>query len=278
MIEIRRIKKIHIVFVILFCVVVSNISFAGGFFDDSKRGWFWYEQNKKQETQQEPDKSQVEGNSTTTASNAKERLKAFQEEIETRKAEMIMYPSIENTRKFLEIQNQMFIRASEVSKTGQLAVLTNPDLNLVAKEQPISQAGLKIARQEQTEREQQLLYKFAKNYQLLFFYSSECSYCKQFSYIVEHYANKYGFKVASVTTDGNQLPNFPASYNRALIERFNVKGTPALFAFSEVRGIAVPIAHGFMSLDLLEKNTVLVASELLPKKEENHETKNNTSR
>lgn len=257
-----EIKKIHIVFIMLFCSCISNISFAGGFFDDSQRGWFWYEQNKKKQTQQEPDKSQVESNSATTASNARERLKAFQEEIETKKAEMIMYPSIENTRKFLEIQNQMFIRASEVSKTGQLAVLTNPELNLVAKEQPISQAGLKIARQEQTEREQQLLHKFAKQYQLLFFYNSKCSYCEQFSHVVEHYANKYRFKVASVTTDGNQLPNFPASYNQALIERFNVKSTPALFAFSEARGIAVPIAHGFMSLDLLERSTVLVTTEL----------------
>ena len=271
-------KKIEIVLIMMFCSLISSLSFAAGFFDDSQRGWFWYEQNKKKQTQQDLDQSQIESKSTATASDARERLKAFQEEIETKKAEMIMYPSIENTKKFLEVQNQMFIRASEVSKTGQLAVLTNPELNLVAKEQPISQAGLKIARQEQTEREQQLLHKFAKQYQLLFFYSSKCSYCEQFSHVVEHYANKYGFKVASVTTDGNQLPNFPASYNQALIERFNVKGTPALFAFSEVRGIAVPIAHGFMSLDLLEKNTVLVASELLTKKEESDETKNNISR
>lgn len=257
-----EIKKIHIIFLMLLCAVVSNVSFAGGFFDDSQRGWFWYEQNQKKQTLEELDKNQVESKSTTTASDAAAKLKAFQEEIETKKAEMIMYPSIENTRKFLEVQNQMFIRASEVSKTGQLAVLTNPELNLVAKEQPISQAGLKIARQEQTEKERQLLHKFAKQYKLLFFYSSKCSYCEQFSHVVEHYANKHGFKVASVTTDGNQLSNFPASYNQALIERFNVKSTPALFAFSEVRGVAVPIAHGFMALDLLEKNTVLVATEL----------------
>lgn len=257
-----NIKKIvlHWIFMFTFAISMSSNSFAGDFFKDSKRGWFWYETKPEQKEQA----AQVKKDNSNSVSHndAQEKLKNFQEQLEERKAQMIMYPSIENTQKFLSIQNQLFERASLVAKYGQLAVLSKPELN-IAREQPISHAALTIAREEQSKKEHLFISSFAKEYKLLFFYSSKCIFCKKFSYVLEHFAKKYGFKVASVTLDGKQLPNFPAFYNQRLIEKFNVKGAPALFAFSEKAGAAVPLASGFVAIDLLEKNTFLIASELI---------------
>lgn len=255
------IKQKLLLNILLIVFLNGNMSFAEGFFQDSKRGWFWFEGKSPLETP-EHQKPKQSSKPKIDMSDARDKLKEFQEELESRKATMVMYPSIENTKKFLEIQNEMFERASLVGKTGQLALLQSPDLN-IAKEQPISQAALEISRKEKSLKDRELLTQFGKQFKLLYFYSSSCTYCKKFCYVLEYFSKKYGFKVASVTLDGKSLSQFPASYNQELIEKFDVSGTPALFAYSEEKRIAVPIAHGFVAIDLLERNALLVAKELL---------------
>ena len=173
-----------------------------------------------------------------------------------------MQPSVENTRRYIEYQNMMMKKADIVSNNWQQAMLAYPHLNIV-KDQPIAGAGLKILRHQEEDQNRILLEGFGKKFKLLFFYKKSCPYCLDFAGVLEFFSLKYGYKVASITLDGGQIKGFKSSYNPELTKKLKVEFTPAVFAYSEDDGIAVPVAHGYLSLDLFERNVLFVAKKLL---------------
>ncbi len=224
------------------------------FFSDSKRGWFWFERKPEES-------NKVEEQQERQQTSAVQNLTAFQSELESRKAAMIMSPSIENTRQYIKLQNEMFLKASAVSQNWQKALILHPELNIV-KDTPISEPGLDITRKLEQQKTDKDLKDFGKEFSLLFFYTSTCKYCEGFADVVEHFSKKHGYKVASVTLDGKKLKNFPGVYDHNLIQKLKIASTPALFAFSNTRGLIVPISHGFLPIDLLERN-VLMAKKIV---------------
>ena len=246
--------------IVLLLICLSFYQSAYGysdFYKSSKRGWFWFEQREASfpnSYAMEPD----DGIAPLT------KLQAFQEEIEQAKAAMIMTPSVENSRKYIKLQNKMFIRASEVSKNWQAAMLADPEIDLV-KDTPISKQGADIARRTKAQENSKKLFRFAKEFKLLFFYKGNCEFCGPFADVLEGFSRRYGFKVASVTLDGKSLKNFPATTNPDLVEKFKVRYTPSIFAYSEKERVAVPLAYGYTNLDLLEQNTVFMIDEILLK-------------
>jgi hypothetical protein len=62
--------------------------------------------------------------------------------------------------------------------------------------------------------------------------------------------------------DGKSLERFPGTMRGDLVEKFKVDYAPALFAYSEELGVAVPISQGFLAIDQLESNAAYVAGKL----------------
>lgn len=238
-------------FLILALTLVALPSFTSSsqsFYQEAKRGWFWCEEKKI--TQEE---SRINANGV-------ELLLEFQEQMEEAKAQMIMNPSIENTAKYIQYQNEMFLKSDLVSKSWQATLLERPHLNIV-RDTPISQTGMNITRSVETLRNEKLLQEFAKTFKLLFFYKSNCPYCQKFALVLEYFSKKYGIAVAAVTLDGKSLEIFPATLNPALVRKLNVEFTPSVFAFSDL-GIVVPIAQGFLPADLLERNVLFIIEQI----------------
>ena len=231
------------------------------FYQENKRGWYWYEQQAKPEEQAKLAGNKNKNQPLEVNQTAVEELNQFKEELEERKATMIMRPSIENTREYIKYQNEMYSKAGKVSQNIRDVMLLYPELN-IAREIPISDMGAKVRNRAEKVQNRQLLEQFARKFKLLFFYKASCPYCIPFAEVLEVFARRYGFKVASVAIDGKSIEKFPASGNAQLIEKFNINSTPALFGYSEGLGIAVPIAQGFLAIDELENNAVYVAGKL----------------
>jgi len=237
---------------LLICLIVSQAAWGySAFYKDNKRGWFWFEQRSL-----ESQTNELDNRDPLT------RLQDFQGEIEQAKAAMIMTPSIANTTSYIKLQNEMFKKASKVSKTWQAAMLSDPDIDLV-KDAPISKRGSDIARNTKAKADTKKLFHFAKEFRLLFFYKGDCEFCGPFADVLEEFSTKYGFKVASITLDGKSLKKFPAITNQELVDKFNIRVTPSIFAYSEKAGIAIPLAYGYTNLDLLEQSTVFMINEIL---------------
>ena len=242
-------------FLILFCIFTCNIANAySQFYSDRVRGWFWYEEKAPEEEIEQQSKS-------ANNVSALEELQQFQRALEEKKAAMIMRPSAEAARDYIAYQNEMYNKADQVSKYWKVAMLSDPELNIV-KDIPVSDVGAKLHRAKDEQVEQRLLKEFAKKFKLLFFYKKSCQYCTGFADVLEVFSHRYGYRVAAVTLDGGTIDKFPASGDQALATKLNVKYTPSLFAFSEELGIAVPVSHGFMSIDMLEQNMIFVATQV----------------
>ena len=84
-----------------------------------------------------------------------------------------------------------------------------------------------------------------------------------FAGVLEFFGIKYGYKIAPISLDRGTIDGFRSSHNPELVSKLKVESTPAVFAYSEELGIAVPITHGYLSLDLFERNVLFVAKKLL---------------
>lgn len=235
-------------YVFLLLILPCLATHADTFYGSSKRGWFWFEPKDRPNEQEH---QQTE--------NPLQALAKFKVELETRKAAMIMHPSIENAKRYMEMQNEMFLKASVVRQNWQKALLLYPELNIV-KNTPISEPD--ITRKLEEQKSTKELKDFAKEFDLLFFYKSNCPYCEKFADVVAYFSKQYGYKVLPIALDGKPLKGFKGIYNRNLIERLNIQSTPSLFAYSNKKGVILPIAHGFLSIDLLERNA-LTAKKLI---------------
>lgn len=244
--------------IVVFLFSASDAS-AERFFKDSKRGWFWYESKKLASEASELHQNQ--NASSAEDISALEKLKEFQGKMEEAKAAMIMFPSIQNTKEYIEFQNSMFVKSDQVSRNWQSALLMYPELNIV-KDKPISQSGMKISRDIARIESDKILREFAKNYQLLFFYKGSCIYCEKFTDVLKSFSEEYGYKVASITLDGKSLAQFPGKPSFDLVRKLNIEFTPSLFAYSPHTGIALPLAHGYLTLDLLERNVLFAIKQL----------------
>lgn len=265
--------RIQVFVLLLISTICSNANAYSEFYQKSKRGWYWYEQSETEQSkteqtksveqtkpeQAEPAKNQdkeTEGNQT-----AMEELNEFKEGLEERKATMIMRPSIENTKEYIKYQNEMYRKADRVSQNIREVMLVYPGLN-IAREIPISDEGAKIRNRAEKVERAELLKRLAKHFKLLFFYKGNCIFCKNFASVIEVFARRYGYKVASITLDGVSIGQFPARYDKALIERFNVTQVPSVFIYSEELKIASPVMSGYGAIDELESNMFYIARKL----------------
>jgi len=243
------------ILILLLIFNATKINAYSEFYQQHNRGWHWYEERKKVKDAEEIEHSE-KSNITAT-----EQLEKFQKNLEETKAAMIMNPSVENTKRYIQYQNEAFRKADQVSKYWKIAMLEDESLNIV-KDLPISDVGAKLAEKRTATDEKQILQNFAKKFKLLFFYKKSCNYCAAFADVLEVFSYKYNYKVAAVTLDGGKLDKFPAITNPALAEKLNVTYTPSLFVYSEELKIATPVAHGYLSIDLLEKNMAFIAKQL----------------
>lgn len=247
-----------VIAVIIINILTTSVACAyGDFYKGSKRGWFWFEQQGQIKSKKEQDTNQK----SNTKSTATEELNQFREELDEAKAEMIMRPSVDNTRKFIRYQNEMFAKADVVTTNWQDALLVEPSLN-IGRDIPISQAGEKIRNRAEVESNKELVKSFAKKFHLLFFYKSGCIYCSNFEEVLDVFVNRYAFKVTAVTASSAKSVKFPTAVRPDLIEKYGVDFFPSVFAYSEELGVIVPISSGFLAIDELEKQAVFVANKL----------------
>jgi conjugal transfer pilus assembly protein TraF len=189
-------------------------------------------------------------------------------ELEAKKATLIMKPSVENAKEYIETQTRMFKRADEVSRVWQAALLKYPHLNPRI-EAPMNQQAINIKKGIDEEKETEVIKQFAEDYGLIFFFRSDCKYCHAFAEILKVFAETYDFSVEAISMDGGEVAGFASKRDDNLVSKLEIKTAPALMAYSPSKGNIFPVAHGFMSLDELQKNALFVINLLNKHEAEN---------
>jgi conjugal transfer pilus assembly protein TraF len=249
-----QINHLSMTYLFLFMLSLSHVAFGN---DDElfkDQGWNWY----KEEALSQPKNPQT----TNKQQDPIERRNASRLNLERALIEAYENPTIENTKKYYDLQREQMVRAYRFQKAWNEMLLQYPeeDFSLV---HPADSLARKVEVDELNHREDEAIAFFAKSSGLFFFYKSTCPYCHAFAPILKRFAHSHGISVIPITLDGVSLKEFPESYkDRGQAALFNVKVQPALFIVNPYTKKAIPFGFGLMSESDLKRRFLEIAQKI----------------
>ena len=223
----------------LICTLLIPASAVANYYDRKAEGWHWYELRPVISNQSSEKKSPIQA------------LQAFKGQIAKLKATAVMNPTFENVRAYMQIQKALMDRSGQFARKWLEVVYTTPSLDYSIKH-PTSQVGRHVYLDQQQHQMDTQIRKLAKTHGLFFFYS-DCPYCKKFAPIVKAFSQKYGWQVLAISTDGTMLPEFPdARINNGSAQVLGVRHLPTLLAVEPKTGEVIPLSYGLSTHDQIE--------------------------
>lgn len=214
-------------------------------------GWYFYCDSEKEQKSEKPQSYPA------TKSDAwyLERLKNIQETLEIKKAKMIIEPTEENLKDYIQYQQMILDMASTGTDRWQRVLWKNPELDYSIKK-PTSKIGKETYLDERRKDKQRTLEALSKRYGVFFAFRSDCPFCHRFAPVVKMLEEK-GFNIIPISMDGGYLPEFSTKQTKMNTGQLaslgiNVEVVPALFLFDAANSNIVPIGFGFMAFDEVE--------------------------
>ena len=225
------------------CLSLAVTAHAG-YYNDSARGWWWYEKEPAKPAQKKPPTPE-------TAVPAPQKYSyeqlwemhpdRFQEVAEAIKKQAVQKPTEENVKEYFEVQEIARKKALAFANVAQYVWQKYPELT-TRKDYPITTPGnlARIARIN--EERQRILADNRDNFALLYFQRPDCSYCDEQARILEWFTNETGWTVKKVNTQENP----------ELAARFKVELTPTLILIQKGNQEFLPVSAGVISADEIE--------------------------
>jgi conjugal transfer pilus assembly protein TraF len=236
--------------------------FSGTYWNDSERGWHWYEDPPKEQIAPKRKSAPAEPQSASKRVRQSPELVAF-EALKKRMEELqhiaYMNPTEENVRNYLEMQALVVEKSSYFADVWQRVVWATPDLDYTVTGRPVNAKALEVFNNETQLERGQTVSTLAKNHVLFFFFRSDCPYCHMFAPYLREFEAKFGLKIEAVSLDGGALPEFPRPrIDNGISRTLDVKHVPALYLADPTSGKITPIGFGVLSeSELLERIQVV---------------------
>lgn len=176
----------------------------------------------------------------------------------------ILYPSAENFRRFMTLQNFWTDRATDFTQTAKLARLKYPELDYNVKRSHYN--GTVEARLTEEKKVQSaVISQVAQRYGLFFFYRGNNAVDNLMAGVIRAFCEDRGISLMAVSVDGklsDQLPQSRPDSGQA--EKMRVTHFPATFLVDPKTHQWQPLAWGFMSHDDLDRQMVSVLTHFAP--------------
>ncbi|MBP9777575.1 MAG: conjugal transfer protein TraF [Rickettsiaceae bacterium] len=103
----------------------------------------------------------------------------------------------------------------------------------------------------------------AKNYKLLFVYSSSCKYCHQFAPVLRIFADSNNIEMTSATVDGGVIAGFEdAQYVPDITQILNIKAFPTVLLLKNNSDESYVVSQGYVSSSQLSNNIANLGFEI----------------
>ncbi|MFG5954219.1 type-F conjugative transfer system pilin assembly protein TraF [Salmonella enterica subsp. enterica serovar Anatum] len=224
-----------------------------------EEGWQWYNPNVgEQEPEPTSALSPQERLASMSPSEQKKVLqKATREALDT----AILYPSAENFRRFMMLQNFWTDRATDFTQTSKLARLKYPELDYNVKRSHYN-GSVEARLTEEKKVQSAVISQVAKRYGLFFFYRGSNAVDNLMAGVIRTFCEDRGITLMAVSVDGkisDQLPQSRPDSGQA--EQMRVTHFPATFLVDPKTHQWQPLAWGFMSHDDLDNQMVSVLTQ-----------------
>jgi conjugal transfer pilus assembly protein TraF len=254
--------KNYLAILALVFVLLPDMSYAQGFFDNQRyRGWLWFENkptNKNDVTRgkmKELYKSEQPVNNITPE-EAKAEIEQFTKELEELKFMMLARPTPENVKAYRDKEKAMWTHAETLHDSWDMANLLYPEQRDLINN-PVNVHGVKAKREITAQEDGVKIRNLAKQFDLVLFFDSNCRYCQLLSPVLKSFGEKYGFNIDAISKDGTKHEYFKTANVPSLIEKLGITGFPTVIAISHDSETAFELIRGYVSISELEEYSLL---------------------
>lgn len=227
-----------------------------------EEGWQWY--NPQAEDAEPDDTPPPARQPSLTSMSPSEQKKVLQQATREALDTAILYPSAENFRRFMTMQNFWTDRATDFTQTAKIARLKYPELDYNLKRSH-NNGSVQARLTEEKKVQNAAVNQVARQYGLFFFYRGNNAVDNLMAGVIRSFCEDRGISLMAVSVDGkisDQLPQSRPDSGQA--EKMNVMHFPATFLVDPRTHQWQPLAWGFMSHDDLDNQIVNVLTHFTP--------------
>lgn len=237
-----------------------NPSFAGSYWGDLERGWFWYE-----DPLMEPDPPKAVPPTTPPKQPRKApelvELERLQKQLEDARKIAVIRPTEQNVLRYMRLEADVVRRATKFSEVAQRLGWTNAELDMSLEGRPVNPLALQAYNQKTSADAETAIGALARDHAIFFFFRSDCPYCHVYAPVLERFASSYGIMVVPISVDGGAVPPFESPRaDNGISRTLNVSQVPATFLAQPTTGVITPIGFGVLSTDQLVNRLTTIAS------------------
>ncbi|MFI5342799.1 MAG: type-F conjugative transfer system pilin assembly protein TraF [Chlamydiales bacterium] len=225
--------------------LVGSTALQGGWLDRKAEGWAWYEDQEHSKDSQKPSEKRVEESSPSLLPplSAREEVALIRENLEEKLARAVLTPSEENLAEYMKEQKRWIDQAGEFSNIWTKMLLKQPQLDATLTGYPVSQYGIQVRKEMQLENRTRLIQTLINEYGLFFFYEGGSKVSQAFAMVVQEFAQKYGWEVIAISSDGTLLERFVNNQlDNGIIQQLGIEVFPSLFLVHPKNSEVTPIA------------------------------------
>jgi type-F conjugative transfer system pilin assembly protein TraF len=238
----------------IFSLIFFESSVDAHFFNEKAKGWHWYQRQRDVASDMKDKSKPSEANKPK---NAVEELAEKRKTLEEALSESILRPTPQSVARYQQLQYRWLNQSQKFSSVWMQNLLQHPELDATVKN-PVTQYGIHIQKEEDQIRMEAKIKALSSQYGLFYIYQGNCKFCKGMAGIVQKLSEKYQWTVLGISQDGVMLPEFSDSKrDNGISQAWGIKGVPAVFVVNPETEQVIPIGHGLISLDQLERNLLI---------------------
>ena len=217
------------------------------FYNDTKHGWFWYEDPPVSRPKDDIKKSSIRKKVSLQNFTIDELWDMypddFQKLLNRLQKKAVQRPTETNIMEYLTMQDIARRKALAYTSASMYVTQKNSALFNGNQVYPTSAPGI-ITRVQMQQREiAKTLSKASANHALLFFVNPGCRYCQKQQQILAFFTDKYNWQIKTVDISKN--------HNAAA--RFNISTTPTLLLIKKGQENYMTVSTGVIALSELER-------------------------
>ena len=246
----------------LLCIVYSLINLTGAiaadlidpdtresanrFYNDTKHGWFWYEdppmEPEKQEANKPPrkipslDAYSIEDLWTLHPDDFQELLNDLQKKA-------VRYPNEQNILQYLTMQDIARRKALAYTNATMYVTQKYGELFNVSQIYPTAGPGITARVKMQQSEIFQTISQAGNSHALIYFTSPNCGFCAKQTQILAYFVDKYHWPIKAIDI----------SRHKNAATRFNINVTPTLLLIKKGQDNHMLVATGVIALSELER-------------------------
>ncbi len=257
-------------------IMMTSQSFAYDAFDypnpfQCKEGasWNWYCDDKPVKKQAVPQSApKPEANTTKPIDLNQQTLNEFEslkKSIQESLSIAYMNPTSENLKRYFELNNQLKSKAAVFADAAQRFMWQNPDMDYLQR-YPQTDIGKRAQLAQLDQQVNQTLAQMVnEGWGILFFFKSDCDFCRKQLPILTMVTQKYGFKITPVSVDGGLIEGLEG-FERPLVDRgqaqsLGISKTPSLMLVNPKSKQSLLLSQGLQTFTELERRLFTITTQ-----------------